>query len=249
MAVGGSRATVVCNPSTRRQAVDQIEVLLRRASARERRLLCCFDFPFGYPKGTACQLTGRHGWEAIWKRIAAEVMDLPNNCNNRFDAAARLNAHFDGKGPFWGNALKRKVPGLCRKRPTSGWGAENRWRETERPPAQEVWKLNGAGSVGGQALTGIAALEGLRSHSVKVWPFETLGEGQSHVFAEIYPSLIEPEPGPGVKDERQVRAVVNSLRRLDDQEELLRRLYVPNSKCPAIRREEGWILDLRLGAT
>ena len=60
---------------------------------------------------------------------------------------------------------------------------------------QEAWKLSGAGSVGGQALLGLAALERLRRHAVaKVWPFQTLGEARAHVLAEMYPSLIEPEP-------------------------------------------------------
>ena len=81
------------------------------------------------------------------------------------------------------------------KKPRSGWGvnlpANLRHAESEVKRAQEVWKLSGAGSVGSQALTGIAALEGLRDHAgAQVLPFETLGEGRSHVLAEIYPSLI-----------------------------------------------------------
>ena len=189
------------NPATRREAMNRIETLLGEATKECRRLLCGFDFSFGYPKGTARMLTGRYGWEAVWTRIAEVIEDCPNNKNNRFDAAAAMNKRFGGDGPFWGNGLQRDIPGLPRRRPLHGWG-ENlpprfRYAEGVVPRAQEVWKINGVGSVGGQALTGIAALEGLRRRTdVQAWPFEeTFGEVRSHVLAEIYPSLIDPCPG------------------------------------------------------
>ena len=200
--------------------MNRIETLLSRAAKENRRLLCGFDFPFGYPEGTAIMLAGRDSWEAVWKRIAEVIEDHPNNWNNRFDAAADLNARFCGDGPFWGNGLKRDIPGLPRKRPQFGWG-ENlpprlRYAESAVPRAQEVWKLSGAGSVGGQALTGIATLQELRLRTgAQVWPFETLGEGRCHVLAEIYPSLVEPCPGNEVLDARQVKAVAEALQELD----------------------------------
>ena len=237
------------NPATRREAVGRIERLLEEAAAAGRRLLVGFDFPFGYPAGTARMLTGRDGWEAVWSRIAEVIEDDPRNANNRFDAAALLNAAFEGEGPFWGNGLQRNIPGLPRTKP-SGWGvnlpANLRHAESEVKGTQEVWKLNGAGSVGGQALTGIAALEGLRhSAGVQVWPFETLGDGRSHVLAEIYPSLIEPNPGPQVKDARQVDAVAAALQKLDESGELTRYLRAPSQMPAAVRKEEGLILGMQ----
>ena len=237
------------NHATRAEAVARIEGLLGRATEAGRRLLCGFDFPFGYPAGTARMLTGRDGWEGVWSRIAAVVEDGPDNANNRFDAAAALNAAFAGDGPFWGNGLKRDVPGLPRRKP-SGWGSgglppNRRHAESTVRRAQEVWKLIGAGSVGGQALTGIAALEGLRRRTgAKIWPFETLGEGRAHVLAEIYPSLIEPDPGPEVKDARQVRAVAAALRRLDAEEALARHLSAPREMPAVVRAEEASILGM-----
>ena len=237
------------NPPTRADAVARIEGLLGRATEAGRRVLVGFDFPFGYPEGTARMLTGRDGWEAVWSRIAAVIEDGPDNANNRFDAAASLNAAFSGDGPFWGNGLKRDIPGLPRRKP-SGWGERlppnRRHAESNVTRAQEVWKLVGAGSVGGQALTGIAALEGLRRRTgAAVWPFETLGEGRAHVLAEIYPSLIEPAPGPDVKDARQVRAVARALHRLDQVGALVRHLAAPRGLSPAVRREEASILGMR----
>ena len=112
--------------------------------------------------------------------------------------------------------------------------------------AQEVWKLWGNGSVGGQALTGIAALEHLRHRTgARVWPFETLGEGRSHVLAEIYPSLIEPDPGPEVKDARQVSTVANALQTLDEYGEFERYLDVPSEIPATVRQEEGLILGMQ----
>ena len=236
------------NPVSRAEAVARIEALLRPAADAGRRLLCGFDFPFGYPAGTARSLTGRDGWEAVWSRVAEVVRDGPDNANNRFDAAAVLNAAFPGDGPFWGNGLKRDIPGLPRKKP-SGWGRTlppgKRHAEILVPRAQEVWKLSGAGSVGGQALTGIAALEGLRRRAgAQVWPFETLGEGRSPVLAEIYPSLIDPCPGNEVLDARQVKAVAMALRELDRTGNLRHYLRAPLNMPDRVRREEGAILGM-----
>lgn len=236
------------NPPTRAEAVERIEGLLRSATSAGRRLLIGFDFPFGYPTGTARMLTGRDGWEAVWSRIAELIEDGPDNANNRFDAAAVLNAAFPGDGPFWGNGLKRDIPGLPRRKP-SGWGenlpSNRRHAESTVRRAQEVWKLVGAGSVGGQALTGIAALQGLRRRTAAaVWPFETLGEGRAHVLAEIYPSLIEPAPGPGVKDARQVSAVIAALQRLDVRGTLAGHLAAPRDMPAAVRKEEASILGM-----
>ena len=194
-------------------------------------------------------LTGQGGWEAVWSRIAELVEDGPDNANNRFDAAAALNAACAGDGPFWGNGLKRDIPGLPRRKP-AGWGEilppNRRHAESEVRRAQEVWKLAGAGSVGGQALVGIAALAGLRRRTgAEIWPFETLGEGRTHVLAEIYPSLIEPEPGPEVKDARQVRAVARALQRLDAAGALARHLAAPREMPAAVREEEATIFGMQ----
>ncbi|MDE0029283.1 MAG: HigA family addiction module antitoxin [Deltaproteobacteria bacterium] len=245
---GMGRRVEYKNPATRQEAMKYIETLLRTATAEGRRLLCGFDFPFGFPAGTAQALTGRAGWEAVWCRVAKLIEDDPRNRNNRFKVAAKLNAHFDGDGPFYGNGLQEDIPGLPRNKPR--WGANLpptcRYAESKVKSAQEVWKLLGNGSVGGQALTGIAALEHLRHCTgARVWPFETLGEGRSHVLAEIYPSLIEPDPGPEVKDRRQVGAVAIALQTLDEDGELGRYLDVPSEMPATVRQEEGLILGMQ----
>jgi len=241
-----------CNPSTRHKAMDQVQKLLKQATRDGHRFLCGFDFPFGYPAGTASRLTGRADadWRDVWSRIAAEIEDCSDNSNNRFDVAAKMNESFEGEGPFWGRHKSHEAPGVPTDKP-AGWGAnlppELRCTETVNSGAQPVWKLFYPGSVGSQALTGIAALEALR-HEVQasVWPFEQIDHARNHVFAEIYPSQIKRSQIEAsevrVKDEKQVRAVVQRLCELGKNGELGKLLDPPTDE--AVRREEGRILDL-----
>ena len=69
------------------------------------------------------------------------------------------------------------------------------------------------------------------------------------MLAEIYPSLIEPNPGSEVKDARQVDAVAAALQRLDELGELKRHLgapsHMPADVCKAVCTEEGLILGMQ----
>ena len=239
------------NPSTRQEVMARIEALLTTATKEGRRLILGFDFPFGYPEGTVGMLTGQPSWEAIWELIAGEIQDGPDNGNNRFQAAARLNEHFRGDGPFWGLPNGWDVQGLLQTNPPrDGWGRNLppmlRYAEEKVPRAQEVWKLCYPGSVGSQALTGIARLQELRwgRTDVQVWPFETLGEGNFHVLAEIYPSLISHCPNHSVKDAGQVETVAVTLRELDRKRELVQYLRAPGGMPDYVRHEEGAILGM-----
>ena len=236
------------NPRTRNNAINCIDRMLTKATEEGHRLLCGFDFPFGFPEGTAQMLTGHDNWEVVWKQIAEVIVDCPNNRNNRFAAAAVLNGHFQGEGPFWGRPANPDIPGLGRTAPHNRWGVNlpPYRRHVERVfPGQGVWQLYGQGAVGSQALTGIAALNRLRPRAdVQVWPFETLGEGGCHVLAEIYPSLIEPWPEVEVLDEGQVRAVATRLRELDEAGLLADRLHAPEDMPAAVQNEEGLFLDI-----
>ena len=240
------------NHTTRQKAMDSIEKLLNEATAKDHRLLCGFDFSFGYPERTARMLTGCDSWEAVWKRIAELIQDGPNNQSNSFQAAAKLNKVFVGEGPFWGKPKALVIGGLLATRPQFVWGVNVvprlRFAECLAPRAKEVWQLYGAGSVGRQALTGIARLQGLRQHraDVRVWPFETLGEeAQYHVLAEIYPSLIGHCPNHGTRDEGQVETVAVTLRELDRSEQLGEYLRAPGIMPARVIEEEGAILGMQ----
>ena len=169
------------NAPTRYAAKELIGQWL--AAAGERRVLLGFDFPFGYPAGFAARL-GLSGppWRAVWDEIAALIEDDKENRNNRFDVAEALNRRVSGGGfPFWGcpkAPARAHLAGKHHRRHDSDGLAERRLVDLHIPSAQPCWKLLGAGSVGGQALTGIPVARALRDDPrwrdrTQVWPFET----------------------------------------------------------------------------
>ena len=209
------------NPSTRHAARLLLGDWLAAAMSRGERVLIGFDFPFGYPQGFATRL-GLSGppWRAVWEEIARLVTDDERNSNNRFDVAAALNERVSGGTfPFWGcpsRPLRTSLgPKHHRSHEQSGL-AERRLIDEYMTTAQPCWKLLGAGSVGGQVLTGIPVVRTLRDdprwrERAAVWPFETgLGAPADArvVFAEVYPSLWAVSPAAGEpKDAAQVRRV------------------------------------------
>jgi precorrin-8X/cobalt-precorrin-8 methylmutase len=209
------------NPPTRHAAKTLLGDWLAEAVARGERVLLGFDFPFGYPKGFAAGL-GLSGppWRAVWDEIAGLIKDDENNANNRFDVAAAFNERVSGgKFPFWG--CPAGSPRVClgskhhRGHEQNGL-AERRLIDEYMRGAQPCWKLLGAGSVGGQVLTGIPVVRSLRNDPrwcdrARIWPFDTgLGAPPDGavVMAEVYPSLWAVSAAAGEpKDAAQVRAV------------------------------------------
>lgn len=248
------------NLPTRKAAFDLIVETMSACEQAGLRLMAGFDFAFGYPQGTAEQLTGTAGWEAIWAHLADAVIDDDRNASNRLAVAAALNgklAHHHGVR-FWGNGSKTDHDGLFRTKERFARGsiAERRLIERQLPGAKTVWQLAGAGAVGSQSLVGIAALERLRrdprlAGKLKVWPFETrFAEALDVpvVITEIYPSLlpVEQKPGDTCLDESQVRAVVETFASLDAADALEPHLAAPDglgqADLDAVVREEGWIV-------
>lgn len=234
------------NPATRAAAEALLDRLLAAATARGQRVLVGIDVALGFPAGTAAAL-GVRDWRGVLARVAAEVHDDEANRNDRFHAAARLNAAMSGgDGPFWFNGLTEDIPGLPRRRP-EGWGlflpGVRRRVEAEVAGAQEVWKMGGAGAVGGQSLTAIPVIERLRArHGLALWPFEWPAADGRHVVAEIFPSLFAITPAAGeVRDRAQVRVIAEAMAAADGDGALLAALEAP-PRSPAVTEEEGWIL-------
>jgi len=209
------------NPPTRRAAKNLLENWLEAALESHARILLGFDFPFGYPAGFAARL-GLSGppWRAVWDEIARLLRDDEHNANNRFDVAEALNRRVSGAAfPFWG--CPRGFPrvyldGRHHRGHERDGLAERRLVDLHIPSAQPCWKLLGAGSVGGQALTGIPVVRALRDDPrwidrARIWPFETglrAPEQGTVVIAEVYPSLWAVSPAAGEpKDAAQVRSV------------------------------------------
>ncbi len=233
---------------TRAQAMQSLASLCEGELRAGRRVLVAFDFPFAYPEGFARCVTGSDAPLALWQRLAATIRDDDRNRSNRFEVAAGLNASFADEGPFWGHPVGAEIPGLPFRKP--GYAAfpfaERRRIETLVPRAKSCFQLMGAGSVGSQALLGIARLEGLRdrfAQAVAVAPFEP--PEAPIVLVECYPGLfadaIAARTRPGeIPDRAQVRVLAQALARL------------PADRLDALLREgdpfEGWILGHGAGA-
>lgn len=247
---------------TRAQAVDRLADRLAAERSAGRRVLVGFDFPFGYPRGFAAAVTGRDAALGLWVHLKEIVRDGADNANDRFAAAARLNAQFPGEGPFWGRPETLPLDGLSPYfKGGRGHGLPERRIVEERVPGTKTcWQLNGAGSVGGQVLTGLPALERLRrdariADDVAVWPFETgLRVPEAGiVLAEIYPSLLRGAiraamTKGAISDAVQVRVTAAAYAALDRQGALAP-LFEASGDLGAeeagiVAREEGWILGV-----
>lgn len=227
---------------TRSQAMRALRGLIDGELRAGRRVLAAFDFPFAYPQGFARAVTGSDDPLTLWAHLADRIEDDDRNANSRFACAASLNALFGTPGPFWGHPVGREVEGLPFRKPdyTPFPFTEKRVIEARIPRAKPCFQLMGAGSVGSQALLGIARLNGLRRQygdAVSVAPFEA--PETPVVLAECYPGLIakavDTHARPGeIPDRAQVRLLARALSRL------------PPGRLDALLREghpvEGWIL-------
>ena len=112
------------------------------------------------------------GWPTIWRM------------GRRGTTASILRGGstrcFPGVGPFWFNATGAGDRPSARTRAARGTGTG--WRSGGRSSMRAkgsftCWQMGGAGAVGSQVMTGMAALERLRRAfpgEVAVWPFEAL---------------------------------------------------------------------------
>jgi len=252
----------LANPPTRAAATAEIAARLAALAQAGRRVLAGFDFPFGFPAGTARAL-GISGipWQGTWRLLADRIQDLESNANNRFEVGAYLNNRISGdRFPFWGHPPRRSMRHLSPRKPRPhrpGEPAERRLCEHRARRAQPVWKLAYAGSVGSQALTGIPRVRQIRDDPrlagiIRIWPFETglgVDPGARVVLAEVYPSLFKSDVIDGKpKDAGQVSATARGLGECD-RDGVLAGLLAGDPKLSAAERdavvsEEAWIVGL-----
>jgi hypothetical protein len=257
------------NPPTRAKAVEELAELLGRLLKRGDRVLLGVDFPLGFPAGTAAAL-GLAGepWLAIREFLAREMKDKPDNANNRFALAARMNRKMsDGPFPFWGCSKKDELTTLTVKKAREHGPddiAEFRLTElaaiaAKKGRPQPVWKIAYAGAVGGQTLTGVPAVEKLRAlvPGLRLWPFQlplarldetALGDARV-VVSEVYPSMNAVKPDAAeVRDETQVRVLAEWFAAQDAASKLAPLFAGPASltdaQKAAVTSEEGWILGI-----
>lgn len=275
LAEGGAPAQVVPH-ATRGEATTAVTATLRRLRDAGARVLVGWDLVLGYPEGTAAAIgadaAGSLPWRATWEVLCAQIVDDEENRSNRFAVAAALNRRMGlPPGPFWGlpqqagprpGLLPTKSPfphALPSGRVLTEYRAVERMLRAAGHKPKSAWQLYGAGSVGSQGLTGIPRVAALRADPMlaevsAVWPFETgfnadpLAGGLQIVHAEIYPSLLPPDPAlHPVKDAAQVLALLRTCRAMQVDGTLLSAFDppdVPSDACAAAAREEGWVLPI-----
>lgn len=257
------------NPPTRHFAISRIRAILYSLKNEGRRVLVGFDFPYSYPSGFSKNLkllsTHRKPWQSIWEELSTQVVDKPDNSNNRFLVASLFNQRISGSAaPFWGCPQSKATEYLQPRKPIKTELAEFRLTDLRVRGAQSPWKLFTVGSVGSQILLGIPALKLLKYDPFledvsKVWPFEnfcdfkrlTVGINPQIVHAEIYPSMYKSRMHVkrGIKDKIQVETTVRIFSELDDSGELVDLFQLPDDLTEDDRMkvitEEGWILGAR----
>ncbi len=254
------------NPATRAEGLTLLRTLLADLKKRGDRVLLGVNFALGFPRGTAqrLQLKGTP-WEAMWDFLAKNVVDKPDNTNNRFQVAAKMNRLMtDEAYPFWGCPKNAAQKWLSTLKPDS-FGDFPELRLTEdatktlkkTAQAKSLWQMHGAGVVGGQSMLGIAALKTLVADDVRVWPLQTgFGaldldalQGIAAIATEILPAMYEGASQSGeVKDATQIRLTAAALADADDKGELGAMFTAPkgldDAQVEIAATEEGWILGI-----
>ncbi|WP_293574087.1 gephyrin-like molybdotransferase Glp [Phaeobacter sp.] len=248
--IGVARAGVAVEQVYCRSRLEAEAWLTARFDAERaagHRALVGFDFPFGYPKGFATQLTGKADPFAVWQWLEQRIQDDEKGQNNRFAVAAEMNRLFPGAGPFWGKPKEDIWPDIPYRKAGIVYDqvAERRATDLVAKASSSCFQLFFNPTVGSQALMGLPVLERLRHrHAAKVWPFEEVADAPL-VFAEVWPGLIEPavkqasqQAGTDeIRDKIQVRLLSQALSALDDA--ALTALF---SAAGNGAEEEAWIL-------
>ena len=238
---------------SRQDAEAHIAQFIKREKAAGRRLLCAFDFPFGYPKGFARHVTGSDDPFALWDWFEERITDAPDGTNNRYEVAETLNAMFDGPGPFWGKSHADKWPGIPYRKAGIVYDkiAEKRVCDGRAKASSSCFQLAFPPTVGGQMMMGLPTLNRLRRMGdVAVWPFEPW-EDAAVVLAEIWPGVIEGAVraeiaiggSDAIRDSVQVRLLADALAGLEAAE-----LTTHMADIAPEAAEEAWILGAGLTA-
>ena len=244
-----SQEPVYCR--SRHEAEREITQIIKAETAAGRRLLCAFDFPFGYPQGFARRVTGSDDPFALWDWFEAQIQDSADGTNNRFDVAEMINEMFEGLGPFWGKSHRDKWPAVPYVKSGIRFDQVSEKRACDRvsKASSSCFQLFFNPTVGSQQMLGLPMLNRLRGLSgVQVWPFEAT-EDAPVVLAEIWPGLIEravkaciAQEGPtAIRDRTQVRLLADAIARLEPS-----LLAAHMADVPPEAREEAWILGAGL---
>ena len=257
------------NAATRAEGEKLLADILSDLNRRGDRALVGFDIPLGFPSGTAARLNLKdQSWSGLWAFLADNVRDKPDNTNNRYQVAAKMNRLMtDAAWPFWGAPASQAQRWLTTTKPEGGSGDIPELRATEiaaktgKLQLKSVWQMHGAGAVGGHALIGVPAVRRLLERlgaSGAVWPFGTGWRALtaedvaplSALVVEVWPALFPSKPEPGeFKTQAQVRVAAETFARMDEKGELAAAFAPPGGAeadlVSRVENEEGWILGVR----
>ena len=257
------------NAATRAEGEKLLAEILSDLNRRGDRAMIGFDIPLGFPVGTAARLGVKDPtWSGLWAFLVDNVRDKPDNTNNRYQVAAKMNRLMtDQAWPFWGAPASQAQRWLTTTKPEGGYGDMPELRATETAARQgklqprTVWQMHGAGAVGGHALIGVPAVARLLDRlgpSGAVWPFGTGWKALtaedvaplSALVVEVWPPLFPAKAETGeFKTQAQVRVAAETFARMDEKGELAGAFAPPaDAKPDLVRRvetEEGWILGVR----
>ena len=236
---------------SRHDAESRLTAVILEEQAAKRSTLVALDFPFGYPKGFTRNVVDADDPLLLWDWLSTEIKDPADGKNNRFAVAEKLNAKFDGLGPFWGKTFKDADPrdlhpGVPYRKAGIIYDrfSERRSCDLAAKASSSCFQLAFPPTVGGQALTGLPVLSRLRRlEGVAVWPFQKWQDAPT-MLAEIWPGLIEPAVRWGIadgdiRDEVQVRLLARALLALPAET-----LHDLMADLPEEATEESWILGI-----
>ena len=255
------------NPPSRAEALILLKHIMAELHKRGEKIFLGFDFALGMVRGTSMrlQLQGDTPWQAMWTFLSKNVVDKPDNTNNRFALAARLNRLMtDEAYPFWGCPKSAAQKWLASVKPESYRDfpefrlTEAAMNKKHKGLFKSLWQMHGAGTGGGRTMLGIRALVELKaelSDNAKIWPFETGFEklkpedldGVNTLIAEVAPHQCQIQIHSGeFKDEAILRTNMQQLAEWDEKGLLASMFAAPkglsDSELDAVSKEEGWVL-------
>jgi len=263
-AAGSNRPLLVQAPFTREGLVDEFVADLREASRLGKRICFGQDHQYGIPisLGRELGLADLPWRQAVESLCAGSYgIDAPGLSQARtFGGAFNRWLESQGRAAYFFSATKSSLYGIPSTNPRTSDGASYRLTELCRSSSKvgapkPFNRLGDNGTVGGQSLVGLVALNGLLSRcrleriTVAVWPFDGLSISDraycnAHVMIEPYPTAVR-EAHVSQSDESDALASVAHVQSADLNSTLERLLDLSglDSAHAGVARFEGWILS------
>lgn len=265
-AAGSVRPHLVHARFTREDLVKEFVTDLREASRLGKRICFGQDHQYGIPISLGRELgLADIPWRQTVESLCAGSYGVhaPGLSQARtFAGAFNRWLESQGRPAYFFSATKSSLYGIPSTNPRDHDGSSYRLTELCRPPSeagtpQPFNRLGDNGTVGGQTLVGLVALNDFLSRcslegiAVAVWPFDGLSIKErayrnAHVMIEPYPTAVR-EAHVAQSDESDALASAAHVQSADlgGTLEGLLDLSGLDSADAAVAKFEGWILSHR----